>query len=249
MSINKPGGSSNRRRIAGERSKTAPPPPKKPVRPRRPGKPAARTATKPAARTKPATAAPRTKPIATTKTRPARQRHDLRAALGSGREARWLAVLAVAATVVLVLGLVLGARAALDYRDARAAAKAGAAAAPEAGKAAETIFTFNYKTLDEHLEDAQALMTPAFAKKFAKVSPALDKLAPQRQVDVKASAREAAALECGNGCSADKVSVLVFVDQARTTSDTEVPTIFGQRVVMVMVKSGGKWKVSDIDAL
>lgn len=248
MSTNTPGGSSGRRRIAGERSKTAPPP-KKPVRPKRPGKPAAKSAAKPGRSVsrrdaKPAPAAKKVRRIPS----PGRA-FDLRKALGAGRQARWLAVLAVLAIATLVVGLVLGTRAALDYRDTRAVAKAGSAAAPEAGKAAETIFTFNYKNLDEYFDDSQALMTPKFAKTFAKVSPALDELAPQRQVDVLATAREGAALECGNNCSPDKVSVLVFVDQARTTSDTEVPTIFGQRVVMDMVKRDGKWKVNNIDAL
>ena len=67
----------------------------------------------------------------------------------------------------------------------------------------------------EHLKDSKATMTPSFAKKFDSIAPALQDLAPQRKIQVKATVRNAAAIECGDKCNSDKATILVFIDQAR----------------------------------
>ena len=84
-----------------------------------------------------------------------------------------------------------------------------------AGTAAQTIFSFSSDKLQEHESASKALMTKSFAKDFAKVAPALTEVTENRKIVVKAVAREAAPLACGDECSADKVDVLVFLDQAR----------------------------------
>ncbi|MGH3458375.1 hypothetical protein, partial [Aeromicrobium sp.] len=122
-------------------------------------------------------------------------------------------------------------------------------AADTAASSAETIFTYQYDKLDEYVEDAQDTMTPSFAEKFKTISPALNDLAPQRKIQVKASTRDAAALECGNTCSEDKARILVFVDQARLADGSDKPTVFGNRVELEMVNRDGTWLVDDIKAL
>ncbi|MFI5426498.1 hypothetical protein [Aeromicrobium sp. UC242_57] len=159
-----------------------------------------------------------------------------------------LAALALTAVVSLVVGsyfLVTG----ISGKDGGDLAKAQSQAAAAAGSASETIFSFQYDKLDDHLATSKALMTPAFAKEFESIAPALTELAPQRKIVVQGVAREAAALPCGSDCSADKVDVLVFLDQARLVGDSKTPTVFANRVKVSMVRSGGDWLVSDIRAL
>lgn len=165
------------------------------------------------------------------------------------RDLVWLvpgALLAVAALVIGAFFLVSppgSGNSAADIESSQRQASSAAASA------AETIFTFRYDALDEHLKASKALMTPAFAKEFDKIAPALTELAPQRQIQVQAEARESAALPCGDDCSAKKADVLVFVDQARLVGGSTEPTVFANRIKVSMVKSSDGWLVSNIRAL
>jgi len=118
-----------------------------------------------------------------------------------------------------------------------------------AASASEKIFSYRYTSLDQHMRDAQATMTPTFAKKFTSIAPALKALAPQRKIQVKAVVRYAAAKECGDKCSPRRATVLVFLDQARLSSDTPKPTVFGNRIEVSMVERNDKWLVDNIKAL
>lgn len=158
-------------------------------------------------------------------------------------------MLVVAVAVLALIGSVaviaLGLRnfGGTSFDDAQSSAVSTASAATE------TIFSFSYDALDEHTTQSKAVMTPSFAKQFDAIVPALTDVAPDRKVQVVAVTRNAAALPCGDECSTDKVSVLVFVDQDRRLADDETATVFGNRIVVEMVKVDGDWKVDDIRAL
>ena len=113
------------------------------------------------------------------------------------------------------------------------------AASAAATAAAETIFSYQFNKLDEHLTDSKKLMTSKFAKEFEKIAPALDDIAPQRQVQVQAVGRNAAALSCGDECSPGTVNVLVFLDQARLVDGSKQPDVIGNRITMKMVHRDG----------
>jgi Mce-associated membrane protein len=127
--------------------------------------------------------------------------------------------------------------------------EARASATDAASSASEKMFSYKYNKLDEHMREAQATMTPEFAKKFRSISPALKALAPQRKIQVKAVVRYAAAKECGDACSPRKATVLIFIDQARISADTKKPTVFGNRIEVSMVERNGKWLVNNVKAL
>ena len=127
--------------------------------------------------------------------------------------------------------------------------EAHADATDAAASAAEEIFSYRYNRLDEHMRESQKAMTPKFAKKFRAISPALNALAPQRKIQVKAVVRYAAAKECGDECSPTKATVLIFIDQARIASDADKPTVFGNRIEVFMVEREGTWLVDNIDAI
>lgn len=236
---------SGRRRIAGERA------PGRAADPQRDGhaRPSGRRATRPAVRTPVA----KTGPVDRTGSSfsgAARVRGRGAAALRPPRHAlRWLVPLVLLTVAAIVFAVVMGTRGLSDYRQANGVEEARSVAAPKAGQAAQTIFSFKYNHLDDHLTQSKQLMTASFAKKFEKIAPALTKLAPQRKIDVKATTRDAAVEECGDGCSPDKATVLVFFDQSRTMPSQDLPTVFGQRVEIAMVKQDGRWLVDDITAL
>ncbi len=156
----------------------------------------------------------------------------------------------VALTVAaVVFGAVFGIRGFMEWRNDGGIVEAHEKAATTAAEAGETIFTYQFNKLPSHLEDAKATMTPSFAKKFESIAPALQELAPQRKIQVKATVRNAAAIECGNKCRDDRATILVFIDQARVASDAEKPTVFGNRIKLMMVERDGRWLVDNIDAL
>jgi hypothetical protein len=163
----------------------------------------------------------------------------------SGRFAA-LIVLTVAA---LAFGGVFGVKGFGEWRDHSGIVEAHEKAAETASSAAETIFTYQYNKLGQHLSDSKRTMTPAFAKKFTSIAPALQDLAPQRKIQIKATVRNAAAIECGSKCSADAATVLIFIDQARLADGADKPTVFGNRIEVMMVKREGAWLVDNVKAL
>lgn len=149
----------------------------------------------------------------------------------------------------LVFGAFFGYRGVAEWRQTHGVDGAHEQAAETAASAAETIFTYRYDQLDQYLEDSKDVMTPSFAKDFETISPALNDLAPQRKIQVKATTRDSAALPCGDDCTRSEARILLFVDQARLADGSQVPTVFGNRVELTMVERDGRWLVDDIKAL
>lgn len=165
------------------------------------------------------------------------------------RELWWLAPASIVAVAALIAGGWFGTDQISDRGGSDKVATSNQQAAQAAGTAAQTIFSFTYDKLPEHLTASKALMTKAFGKEFDKIAPALTELAPERKIQVQAVAREAGALPCGDSCSVTKADILVFVDQARLVGNSTKPTVFGNRITVSMVKQHGSWLVADIRAL
>jgi len=236
-----------RRRIAGE-SKPGPPAPKPSV-----AKKAAKLRPTPKTQPKKASAPrPPAPEVPSTSVAP-----DVPSAIAEPRTRRFrvqrmstrLGALVALTVAAVVFGAVFGIRGFMEWRNDSGIVEAHEKAATTAAEAGETIFTYQFNKLPSHLEDAKATMTPSFAKKFESIAPALQELAPQRKIQVKATVRNAAAIECGNKCRDDRATILVFIDQARVSSDAEKPTVFGNRIKLMMVERDGRWLVDNIDAL
>lgn len=193
-----------------------------------------------------APAAPRVGRSRTTATVPGEEQEEHEAPRSRRVPPSWPALLASLAVTFALIGVGYGV---LQWRGGSDVDAAHRDAAEAAAGAAETIFTYRYDRLDAYLEDAKATMTPQFADDFESISPALGDLAPQRQIQVQAGTRDAAALPCGDDCSTDRARVLVFVDQARLADGEQTPTVFGNRVEFEMVRTDGRWLVDDITAL
>jgi hypothetical protein len=233
-----------RRRIAGE-SKPGVAAPKPLVKKGAKPRPTSKTKT-PKTSTAPAPEAPsRPAALDVPTTATAARTRRFRVPSVSGRLGALVALTAAA----VVFGAVFGVKGLMEWRDDSGIVEAHEQAATSAASAGETIFTYQYNQLDEHLKDAKAIMTPSFAKKFESIAPALQDLAPQRKIQVEATVRNAAAEDCGSRCSADRATVLVFIDQARVADGSEKPTVFGNRIELMMVERDGRWLVNEIKAL
>ncbi len=115
----------------------------------------------------------------------------------------------------------------------------------------EKILSYRYDQLDEHETQARELMTAKyFADEYEKVTaPALEELAPQRKIQLQAVVRNAGLVPCGDSCSVDKASVLMFVDVDSRTEGGDEATVYGNRVVVDVVRQDGDWLVSNIRGL
>ena len=130
----------------------------------------------------------------------------------------------------------------LPDKDASAALKAAVAALPVA-------VSYDYRTLDDSLTKATALMTPAFAKDFTTTfEKSTRAMAVQKQAITSALIRAAGVIGSVKGA---KVPVLVSLDQVLVSSKDKKPSsplkVSQNSVRVTMEKVGGAWKVSDIE--
>jgi Mce-associated membrane protein len=126
--------------------------------------------------------------------------------------------------------------------DAVAAVHVAVAALPAA-------LSYDYRSLDASLKKATALMTPAFAKKFATTFNATVRtMATQKQAITSALVRGAGIVGTVHG---GRATVLVFLDQVLVSSKDKKagdPLKVSQNRVHVSLRQvGGKWRVDDIE--
>jgi Mce-associated membrane protein len=160
----------------------------------------------------------------------------------------WLLV-----TVLGIVTLVLVATAAVlglgvwkigTVQNASAVDEATRAAPSAAERAASTILSYGYQSLDADESAAERYLTPSYKKKYATsfdklVRPHAAKLRAKVDAEVKASAVSHA--------DPDRVNVLVYVDQTTTsTANGGEPQRALNRVIMSMKRDGGSWKVDNI---
>jgi len=171
---------------------------------------------------------------------------DTEAALarGSGRglSAVLSAVLAVLIVVILAFAGILGLKA---WKGQQAEDARGEAAA--AGrKAAETALSYDYRSLDKSFAAARATMTPDFATKFDETAKVAGELATKTKATVRAEVREVGVRDG----DADRVTLIIFVNQTTTSTITEgKPRVDLNRTRFTMVRNGDQWLVQEIAGL
>jgi len=157
--------------------------------------------------------------------------------------ARTLAIAAAVVAVVFALvSLLVVQRAEASAQDEVDSRDEATAAASDA---LPRMLGYRHATIADDLDEATEVMTPKFAKKYTELTPQLVTTAQQRKIDVTATVREIAALECGQECSASKVRLLAFVDQNRTI-DGKAASPAALSVVVEMRQVDGDWLVADL---
>ncbi|KAA1422245.1 hypothetical protein FE697_013860 [Mumia zhuanghuii] len=156
-----------------------------------------------------------------------------------------LAALGVLAVVAVVFAVV--ATAAVEQTESSADERVATedAATAAATPALETVLSYGHETVAEDLKSATELMTDDFAAEYEQLSPQVASAAEQRKIDVAATVRAIAPLECGQECSDTSVRLLAFVDQNRTVAG-KAGSPAALSVVVRMEKVDGDWLVAEL---
>ncbi|MDO0915431.1 hypothetical protein QQM39_32825 [Streptomyces sp. DT2A-34] len=173
---------------------------------------------------------------------------------GGGRRRR-RRLLTVVLGVLFVAGLIAAAVLGRQYQDGRQAESARAEAVAAARKAAPVVLSYDYRHLDKDFAKARAHLTGDFRDEYGKttktvVGPTAEKYRGVVKATVAAPTTAGApAAASVVSASADKVVVLLFVNQVTESTQVSGPRLDLNRVRMTMTRTADGWKVSAVDAL
>ncbi|MBY8874895.1 hypothetical protein K7640_23995 [Micromonospora sp. PLK6-60] len=131
-----------------------------------------------------------------------------------------------------------------DHRAAQrdTAVRQALATAPAAAKA---IFSYDYRTFDDSVANGRTFTTGDFAAEYAQTTGALRQTATKQQAVVLAEVSSTGVVTA----AADRVELLVYLNQYRRNVSTAGEKVDQNRVVLVLVPEGGDWKVSGATAI
>ena len=168
---------------------------------------------------------------------------DAAADAGVRRRPGWVAI-ALAVCLVAVLAACL--LAAVTTRADRADIRAGDSALAAARNSAATILSYDYRHLDTDFAQAAALTTGSFRTDYqATTAKAVKQLATQTQAVVVAKVVAGGVVSS----TADRATVLLFVNQTTTSNRLSAAKTDLNRVQLTMTRSGSRWLVSGLKAL
>jgi Mce-associated membrane protein len=161
---------------------------------------------------------------------------------------RWqLVVLAVVAAVLVALaagplipGVGIAAIRQNAEHDAVAAASRAAPAAAE--RAAAAILAYDHETLEADRDNAARFMTGDYRTEYLDTFGLVLDNAPKVKAVVEAQVRASGVVHA----DADRVDVLLFVNQTTTSTANDEPQTALNRVRMTMQEQDGTWLVDDI---
>lgn len=152
------------------------------------------------------------------------------------RVSGFLGLLVVASLVALVIALG-------DSDDpASALARAEAEAEAAARTSVVAMTTYDWTSVDEDFSWVETGGTAKFQEYYAEIS------APIREVvtELKAHAEGTVVDAAARAESADRVVVLLFVDQTLTDQAQQEKRLDQPRITMTMVREGGRWLVDEV---
>jgi Mce-associated membrane protein len=150
---------------------------------------------------------------------------------------------ALAALAVLLAGAAayLGFLAWNDARTQQAADDAMAAAR----SGAETLFSYDHRTIDADLAAAKKILTGKLATDYGDTSVAVKRLATENRAIVEASISEAGVVSAEPG----RVVVLLYLNQSTQSKNLSGPRLDMSRVRVTMVEVGGDWRLARAEPL
>ncbi|MFI7490315.1 hypothetical protein ACIBXA_18240 [Micromonospora echinaurantiaca] len=163
--------------------------------------------------------------------------------LRPARPPRVRPVPALVAAIVLAAGVAVAgwhADRAADRRDA--AVRQALATAPAAAKA---IFSYDYRTFDDSVANARTFTTGAFADEYAQTTATLKQTATKQQAVVLAEVTSTGVVTA----TADRVELLVYLNQYRRNVTTAGEKVDQNRVVLTLERVDGDWKVTRATAV
>ncbi len=130
-----------------------------------------------------------------------------------------------------------------DLQDRQDVAAAETSATREASRIAVSMTTYDYRTVEDDFAWIEKDGTSSFQDKFGESTKPIRQLITRTRATATGKVSDAA----GNAEDADHVEVLLFVDQQLQRAGDEQPTVDSNRVVMQMVRQGGRWLVDDVE--
>jgi Mce-associated membrane protein len=120
--------------------------------------------------------------------------------------------------------------------------KARASALSAAKQYAVDFGSYDYQKLDEDFQVVASHLTKDFATKYAKVSSDLKQIIVQYKGKSTATVQGAAVASA----TTTKATVLVFLDQSVTTSQSSTARLDRNRLEMSLEKQGSTWLIADL---
>jgi Mce-associated membrane protein len=197
--------------------------------------PASRPSPRPRPRPHPGPAAEAAAPPSREDTAPSRRR------VLPGVSARAVTVLAALAVVLAIVAAVLG------WQDVRARQTSAAAdqALAAARTSAETLFSYDYRSIDSDLAAGRKVVTGQLAKDYADTSQVVKPQAVANRAIVDASVSAAGVVSA----APDKVVVLLYLNQATQNKNVSGTRMDYNRVRLTMVPVGGDWRIARAEPL
>jgi Mce-associated membrane protein len=151
--------------------------------------------------------------------------------------------LALAVAVVVAIGVATAAFWAHRGAEQRDAAVRNALAASTA--AAQAIFSYDYRSFDTSVANGRSFVTGGFATEYGETTTALK----QTAVNEKAVVRAAVSSTGVVSARANRVELLLFLNQYRRNANIDGEKVDQNRVVLTMVPVKGEWKVAAAAAI
>ncbi|MGC5019281.1 hypothetical protein [Micromonospora sp. DT47] len=116
------------------------------------------------------------------------------------------------------------------------------ATAPAAAKA---IFSYDYRTFDDSVANGRTFATGPFGAEYAQTTSALKQTAAKQQAVVAAEVSATGVVTA----TAERVELLVYLNQYRRNVNTAGEKVDQNRVVLTLVPVDGEWKVAKATAI
>lgn len=160
------------------------------------------------------------------------------------RHGNWRLLASYAVVALVVVGLAAGliiSRRQLSDRDAADQARSSALAAAQTY--AVDLASYDYQHLDKDFGLVATHSTGSFKDQFQKASATLKPLIIQYKGSAKAVVHGAGVVVA----TTDKATIVMFVDQTVTNTNSPTPRVDRNRVTMTLVQQGGQWLISQVD--
>ncbi|HEX6872747.1 MAG TPA: hypothetical protein VF163_16750 [Micromonosporaceae bacterium] len=140
--------------------------------------------------------------------------------------------------LLAVVGLTAVAWAAAERRADQE--RAGVQALSAATAATQAIFSYDYRGFDASVANGRQFVTGDFAQEYAQTTANLRAAVERERAVVRAEVSAAGVIEA----DADRVEVLLYVNQFRRNVNITGEKVDQNRVVLTLVPADGAWKVS-----
>ncbi|MDR7170710.1 Mce-associated membrane protein [Nocardia kruczakiae] len=152
-------------------------------------------------------------------------------------------ILFISAAVLFVAAVAMASVTGYKYWSDKQVEHARTDAVPAARHAVESVFTYDFKTVDTELPKSADNLTPSFRKDYLKlIQQAIAPGAKEKQLTVQANATAAGVVSAERSHAV----VLLYLNQVTTSKDSPQGTVTPSRVRVALDKDGGHWLVDAI---